>query len=327
MSLQHLAISVKGQSVLVPAITVDNATVIVSGRFPRIASVADENWVENAVPENPQRFIREVLDSAFPADILTFAQAIDDRDPSHPYYFELDNVAAINTSSFDAWWNRLPQATRKNCRRSERRGARTEAVTLDDQLARQIKGVYDESPIRQGRRFWHYGKDVETIKRDNSAYLDRSDFIATYVDDELIGFLKIVYVGRVAKIMQILARSSHYDKRPMNALIAKAVEVCSQKGMSHLIYSKFQYGNNATSSMIEFKLRNGFERLDFPRYFVPLTVPGRLALACRLHRGMLGILPAPLIAKLLKLRESVNTLRRRDNGGPSTNPEARSSDE
>jgi hypothetical protein len=161
---------------------------------------------------------------------------------------------------------------------------------------------------------------VETVWRDNSAYLDRCDFIGTYVGGELIGFAKIVYVGRFAKIMQILARSAHYDKRPMNALIAKAVERCGEKGMSHLLYSKFQYGNNATSSMIEFKIRNGFERLDFPRYYVPLTIPGRFALACRLHRGMLGILPAPVIARLLRLRESTNALRMRQHNGrsPST---------
>jgi len=309
MSLQHVAISVKGEAVVVPAMPIDGATVIVNGRFPRIASIKDESWVENAVPANVERFISAVAGCALHADILTFAQEIDRPHPLHPYYFELDNVAAVDTRSFAAWWEKLPQATRKNCRRSERRGAHTQVVTLDEQFAYQVKGIYDESPIRQGRRFWHYGKDVETIWRDNSAYLDRSDFIGTYSNGELIGFMKMVYVGRYAKIMQIVARSSHSDKRPMNALLAKAVEQCSQKGMSHLIYSKFQYGNNATSSMIEFKLRNGFERLDFPRYFVPLTVPGRLALACRLHRGLLEILPAPVIAKLLSLRESLSTLR------------------
>jgi hypothetical protein len=307
MIVQHLTISIKGASVRVPAITIDGATVIVDGRFPRMASIADEGWVENTVPQDADRFVSAVIDSALPADVLTFTEEIDTSKASHPYYYELDNVAAADTHSFAAWWDKLPQATRKNCRRSKRRGARTEVVRLDDRLAEQIKGIYDESPIRQGRRFWHYGKDVETVKRENSAYLDRSDFIGTYVDDELIAFLKIVYVGRFAKIMQIVAKSSHYDKRPMNALIAKAVEVCSQKGMSHLIYSKFQYGNNASSSMIEFKIRNGFKRLDFPRYYVALTARGRVALACRLHRGLLGMMPAPIIAKLLKMRESVNT--------------------
>lgn len=309
MSVQYVTISVKGVAVRVPAVTVGGATVIVSGRFPKIASIADEHWVDNAVPENPSHLVEGVAHSPLRPDILSFAQDIDESRPRHPYYFEWDNAAAVDTRNFDAWWGKLPQATRKNCRRSERRGARTEVVALDETLARGIKEIYDESPIRQGRRFWHYGKDVATVLRDNSSYLDRSDFIATHLNGELIGFLKVVYVGRFAKIMQILARSSHYDARPMNALIAKAVERCSERGVSYLVYSKFQYGNNAASSMIEFKLRNGFERLEYPRYFVPLTLRGRVALACRLHRGALGILPAPVIATLHRVRDAMNTAR------------------
>jgi|SoiMethySBSTD1v2_1073268.scaffolds.fasta_scaffold12178_7 GNAT acetyltransferase-like protein len=325
MTVQQLAISLKGKSVLVPAVNVNGATVIVSGKFPRMASVADENWVGSPVSQNATQFVDAVAGSALPADVLTFAQEIDEPNPLHPYYFESDNAAAIDTRNFKAWWDKLPQATRKNCRRSERRGARTEVVSLDEALACGIKGVYDESPIRQGRRFWHYGKDVATIIRDNSSYLDRCDFLATHLNGELIGFMKIVYVGRFAKIMQIVAKTSHNDARPMNALIAKAVERCCERGMSHLVYSKFQYGNNATSSMIEFKIRNGFERLEYPRYFVPLTMQGKLALACGLHRGMHGMLPAPLIAELLRLRESANRVFRR-NDASSSSSETRDSE-
>jgi hypothetical protein len=114
--------------------------------------------------------------------------------------------------------------------------------------------------------------------------------------------MKFVKVGRLAIIMQILANSSHHDKRPMNAMIAKAMEVCQQKGIEYLVYSKFQVGNKKDDDMAEFKRRNGFVPLEFPRYFVPLTTRGRVALALKLHRGVLGLLPASAIQILLKVR-------------------------
>lgn len=308
MSTEQLAVSVRGRSVFVPAASIGGVTVVVTGTFPRIASVADEYWTENAMPKEPLAFVAQISSGPLRADLVTFAQEIDQHEPEHSFRFEWDNVAAIETADFDRWWASLPQATRKNCRRSERRGAQTGVVPLDEELARGIKRIYDESPIRQGRRFWHYGKDLEAVWRENATYADRSVFIATRVDGELIGFMKIVFVGRFAKIMQILSAAAHADKRPMNALIAKAVEVCSQRGASHLIYGKFQYGNGTANSLLEFKTRNGFVRLDYPRYFVPVTRRGKLALACRLHRPLIEILPAPVLDTLVQVRESAMRL-------------------
>ena len=37
------------------------------------------------------------------------------------------------------------------------------------------------------------------------------------------------------------------------------VEVCEAKGISHLIYGMYNYGNKRNSSLLEFKIRNGFE--------------------------------------------------------------------
>jgi len=274
-----------------------------------MAMLQDEGFVASGVPRDPGALVADVASSGLGADLLTFSQEIDDRIPHYPYYFEWDNVAAVDATDYDRWWEGLPQSTRKNSRRAARRGVQTSVVELDDCLASGIKAIYDEAPVRQGRRFWHYGKDLETVRRENSSYLDRSEFIGTYCGDELIGFMKMVYVGRIARIMQILSCTAYYDKRPMNALIAKAVEVCARKGMTHLVYSKFQYGNKSNPHLEEFKTRNGFERLDFPRYYVPLTFRGRLALACGAHRGVLGMLPTGAISAMLRLRDATAGLR------------------
>src|SRR5205823_5047705 len=135
------------------------------------------------------------------------------------------------------------------------------------------------------------GKNFNTVKRENATYLERSEFIGAYNNEELVGFIKLVYVGNAARILQIISKLSHYDKRPMNALIAKAIEVCEAKGISYLVYSKFAFGNKKLSPLAEFKRRNGFQQMTMVRYFIPRTLKGAIALKLGLHRGILGNLP------------------------------------
>jgi hypothetical protein len=196
---------------------------------------------------------------------------------------------------------------------SGKRAVVVKAVEFDDEFVKGIKGIYDETPMRQGRRFWHYGKGFETLKKENGTYRERSEFIGAYYNNELIGFLKMIYVDQTASIMQILSRNDHCDKRSTNALIAKAVEICAEKGKSHLIYCKYAYGNEEDSSLAEFKRRNGFEKLLIPRYYVPLTTKGNLAIKFKLHRGIREVLPRSLLVLLLKLRTRYYEFKSRKN--------------
>ena len=100
----------------------------------------------------------------------------------------------------------------------------------------------------------------------------------------------------------------HYDKRPANALIAKAVEICAQKGISHLVYYSYIY-NDPKSSLTEFKRRNGFEKVLLPRYYIPLTAKGKIALNLGLHRGLVKTIPNPLLSHLLRFRSLWNAHR------------------
>jgi hypothetical protein len=208
-----------------------------------------------------------------------------------------------STGSYKAWWESLPQPTRKNVRRAAKRGIKVAVVALDEQLVEGIRQIYDETPIRQGRRFWHHGKDLAAIKRENETYPDRSEFLGAYCGDELVGFIKMIYVDQTATIIQILSKNQHQDKRPGNALLAKAVEVCAARGKSFLIYGNYRYEGNEESPLQEFKRRNGFEEVPFPRYYVPLTIKGRMALQVNVHRGLKNALPAPMIKQIRLLRE------------------------
>lgn len=305
MEITSAAVSVKGKAASVPSLMVQNRKVVSEGKWLKIASVHDEVWLEGQPVEDPEAFVQVLKQGSLRADIFTFAQALPQSEPQYKFHFEWDNYAVAPTSDFKAWWEGLPQESRKNVRRSERRGAATKAVEFSDALVHGIKEIYDETPVRQGRRFWHYGKDFETVKRDNSSYLERSQFIGVYHSDKLIGFLKMVFVGPTARIMQILSRNEHFDKRPTNALLAKAVEICSQRSISNLVYGQYIYDNKADSPVTEFKRRNGFQQVLLPRYYIPLSAVGRMALAAGLHRGLKSRLPAPVLSCALGIRNAV----------------------
>jgi hypothetical protein len=292
----------RGRAIAVPAAVVEGRTVVATGRWLAIGKVKDEEWLEHGAIDNPARFVASLRSTCLPVDVFTFAEPLGETMRSQPYPFRMDNAAVIRTSDIARWWGSLPQETRKNVRRAAKRGVTVRTVLLDDALARGIKRIYDESPIRQERAFWHYGKDLAVVKRENASYLERGELIGAYLGDELIGFMKWIHVGDVARIMQVLTLNAQSGQRPMNALFARAVEMCHEKGMRYLVYGKFTYGNKTRDSMVEFKRRLGFESLAFRRYYVPLTLKGRVALKLGLDRGLTDLLPAWIIDPLLGVR-------------------------
>jgi|SRR5665213_1550682 len=302
MPVSQVEIRVKGKNTMVPSVEIDGRTVIVKGGWVKTASIRDEDVTEGELVKDPKRFIAALRQSGLPADVLTFFQRPPDLQPKFSYPVEWENYAAVPVTTFEAWWEKLPQESRKNTRRAAKRGVEVKVAPFDDELARGIHKICNETPVRQGRPFWHYGKSFEQIKREHATYVERSDFIAAYFEGELIGFIKMVHVDRLASIMAILALNSHYDKRPMNALLSKAMEICAQKGVGYFVYGNYIYGNKKDGSLVEFKRRNGFEQVDFPRYYIPLTLKGKIYVGLRLYRGAVGLLPAPVLNVLLKIR-------------------------
>jgi hypothetical protein len=105
-------------------------------------------------------------------------------------------------------------------------------------------------------------------------------------------------------MMHIISRLQCRDKAPTNALVAQAVRSCADRRIPHLVYSKFAYGKKAQSSLSDFKERNGFKRVDMPRYYVPLTRWGALAFSMSLHHRLTDRLPESFVARLRELRSS-----------------------
>ena len=302
MEREFFEVRVRGKETRVPCRHIDGKTVIVLGKWLRMARVHEEEWMQGQVVADPKAFVAELKRQRLPAHIFTFIQKPPHSEPQFRHHFDWDNFATIHIKNFDDWWEKLPQESRKNTRRAAKRGVTVRTVDLDDALVQGITEIYNETPIRQGKPFPHFGKSFDAIKREVSTMMDRSGFIGAYHGNELIGFIKLVYMGNIASILHIVSRNAHYDKRPTNALLTKAVEICSQKGIAYLLYGRYTYGKKTSSPLIEFKKRNGFEEVRVPRYYVPLTFWGRIAVGLRLYRGLIGLLPSPVVNLLVNIR-------------------------
>ncbi len=80
--------------------------------------------------------------------------------------------------------------------------------------------------------------------------------------------------------------------------------MCNARGLTHLLYGQYVYDNKRNSPLMEFKRRNGFEQIQCPRYYVPLTLKGQVALALRLQRGWKRLIPGPIVEAGLQLRSA-----------------------
>ncbi|MGB8326129.1 MAG: GNAT family N-acetyltransferase [Steroidobacteraceae bacterium] len=282
--------------------TVDGIDVTVSGTIRRIARIRAEFY---EYVSDPGRFLQQLGASGLRADVFTFLQDIADDARAFEFQMEHESIAVLRITTYEAWWKQqLNDKTRNMIRKAQKAGVGLSVVPYDDKLVRGIVDLYNENPLRQGKPFAHFGKDFDTIKRDHSSYLDTSDFIAAYHGDELIGFAKLVHRRGVSNLMQIISKISHRDKAPTNALIAKAVEICAARGVRYL-----HYGLWSKRGLGDFKRRHAFEQFNVRRYFVPLTLKGRLLLALRLHRKLADYVPERWEDRLVALRAKLNTMR------------------
>ena len=308
---KNIEIAVKGKWVVVPALEIDGKSIVVNGKWISIARVEAEEWLESDLQDPAQcvELLKQQGSGGLRADILSFSQKLPEVRPKYEYPMEWDSIAAVRLTTFEVWWTGLPQETRKNVRRAQKRGVVVQVRSLDDGLIQDLHALNNDSPVRQGKVFTHFGKTLDQVRKDQAAFLDRSDYICAYHEKELIGVVKLIYRGDVASILTFLPKASQHDKRPANAIMAKAVELCEKKGIGHLTFGKFNYGNKRHTPLREFKIRNGFEEILVPHYYVPLTVKGAISVRLKLHRGLLGILPHNVITLLVNTRSKLHAFK------------------
>lgn len=283
-------------------ISVRDKEIQIDGRILRIAQLHGDRY---RFIDDPEPIIDGLRRSGSRVDLLTFAQRLPESQPKFSYAFEWDNYAVLSITTFENWWkNELGFKARNKAKQAEKNGVILREVPFDDALVAGIQGIYNECPIRQRRRFPHYGKDFETVRREEATFLNSSIFIGAFFEEMLIGFVKLVpdETSTQAGLMNIISMLKHRDKVPQNALIAHAVRACAARGIRYLVYSKFDYGKKERDGLRDFKERNGFRRVDTPRYYVPLTAIGRVALRLGLHHNMSERIPEGVARRLRDFR-------------------------
>jgi len=275
----------------------------IDGRLIRIAFLDGEGY---QFLEDPDVALGVLRKSGTRIDLFTFIQKLSDISPRHSYPIEWDNMAALRVSTFDDWMTKqIDFKVRNKVRKAAKNGVVVREVPFDDSYVRGIHAIYNESPIRQGKPFWHYGKDLETVRKMNATFMDRSIFIGAFFEGNLIGFVKLVFDEdrSQAGLMQIVSMIGHQDKAPTNALIAQAVRSCAERGIPYLWYANMSYGKKQSDGLADFKRHSGFHKIELPRYYVPLTVAGRMALCLGLHHGMADWIPEPVAATYRRIRK------------------------
>jgi hypothetical protein len=305
--MEFTEFSVRGVPQTVRCVKVNDRAVIAHGGVPRIAEIQDEEWIEGELIPSINDFVKVLKqDNSLKADIFTFSQRVTDRVPRFDFFYRWDSIAAIPIASYLNWWTkRISNHIRQDVNRAAKRGVVIRTASFTDAFVEGIVEIYNETPIRQGRPFWHYGKQADAVQRMNATFIEQSEFLGAYLGDELIGFLKVVYVDGVARLMQIISKESHQDKRPTNALIAKAVELCELRGCTHLVYGNYQY-LQGPDRLTDFKRRNGFEELLVPRYYVPLSLRGKILLSLRLEQGIRAWVPQTVQQWVRQARASIH---------------------
>jgi hypothetical protein len=259
-----------------------------------------KEYERNVAPTS--EFLGKLLDRGI--DVFTFIErkwcyAI--PKPSNAWVKTEDNIALLQTTDYDHWWENVGKKTRNMVRKAEKSYIRTEVVEPNEELAEGIWKIYNETPIRQERAFPHYGESMQTV---TGSVLSAQDctFIGAFFRDELAGFIQLVHGDKIAIISQILSLQKHSDKAVNNALVAKAVEVCVTKKIGYLMYGRI--GNHP--SLDNFKQNNGFTKFSLTRYYVPITKKGRIATKIGLHREIKDALPQPIKYPLIPVYNWVN---------------------
>lgn len=290
----------------------DGIDVLVRGRFVKTARIENEFLRDIQDPETLIKALRALRSKP---DLFTFWQRFPDVSPRYPYHLEWDNWAVLSFASYEDWFRRqISGKIRAKVRKAPKMGVEIKVVPLDDDFIAGVTRIFNETPLRQGKKFAHFGKTIAQVGAELRSESERTIFIGAFYQGELIGFTQQVYVGECAFPYGGVSLVGHRDKSPNNALLAKAVEVGAAMGLKHMIYGFFDYGTGE-SGLADFKVQHGFRKVLVPRYFVPITPRGKICLGLGLHRGLKKRIPPRLKRALVDLKRKWDARNR-----PATPP-------
>ena len=170
-------------------IAFNNTALRITGRIVRIARLAGDKYT---FPDDAAAVAAYLQKVDARVDLFTFSQKLPDSTPRYPYFYEMDNLAVLRVTSFENWWdNQIRSYPRNRARQAGKRGVVMRELPFGDELIRGICEIYNETPIRQGKRFPHYGITLEQARKYAATFLDRSFYIGAFLEGEMIGFIKL----------------------------------------------------------------------------------------------------------------------------------------
>ena len=279
---------------------VDGKEIRIAGKFIKIAELK-EDWDEDI--DDPQAFIENLKNNGVKADVFTFMQRLPESRPKFSYPMEWDSVAAIPITTYENWYEKqLHRNPRNKIRKALKKGVVVKDCEFNDELIEGIQKIYNETPIRQNKYFPLYKMDFNKTRKAHVTFIDRAHFVGAFIEDEFVGFLKLVTTGNYMRTMGILTLTSYHDRSPIDLLIDKAVQICSENKVPFFVYGKFNYSNRGSESFKRFKHYLGFESIILPRYYCPLSMWGEIIVRLKLYREIADFMPKWLLDRLIRLR-------------------------
>jgi len=104
--------------------------------------------------DDPETVVKDLKKCGKRIDLFTFMQGLPKAPPKYNYPMEWDNFAALPITTFEQWWTQvLGFKGRNKAKQAEKKGVKLREIPFDDVLLRGIWQIYNECPIRQGKRF------------------------------------------------------------------------------------------------------------------------------------------------------------------------------
>ena len=168
----------------------------------------------------------------------------------------------LPVSTFDHWFTQqIVSDPRNRARQAQKKGVVLREVPFDDALLQGICDIYNETPIRQGRRFPHYGMDLEKARAYAGTFLDRSIFIGAFLNDQMIGFIKLVTdETQHARVRDPHSVNGAAPRQSADQRVDGAGGPLLRRPEDpHLVYENFTYGKKQGDCLTHFKEVNGFQ--------------------------------------------------------------------
>ena len=156
-------------------LSVDPTALEITGTFLRTARLAEE-WYHDL--DAPESFIENLKRAGRNADLFTFWQRLPDTEPRYSFRLEWETIAVLPVTTYEYWWKtQINNKTRNLVVKAGKKGVVVRKAEFDDKFVEGMTAIFNETPVRQERKFLHYGKTFETVKRQFSRFLFREEIL------------------------------------------------------------------------------------------------------------------------------------------------------